>query len=317
MSGPVGGWVSERQMIWGNPEYLNRGWRGWLRNSFLDREFYLDTLKMTPQTMLDYLQALRRWPPSLMLGHAHSLYLFARFVQSNGGAGFRPNGILSTAMVLSDSERSVIEEVFNCPVTNRYGCEEVSLIACECEVHNGLHTNCDGVYVEIIRSDGTSAEPGEPGAVVVTDLVNRAMPMIRYQIGDMAVLSDRTCSCGRGLPLLEKIEGRVADYVVTPQGELVSGISLTENFAMLVPGIQQIQIVQEAVDRILFRIVRDKDFDDDSAKRIQHLVEERFGPGVVHQCEFVERIPQEPSGKYRFCISKVDNPFNSIHKVPV
>jgi len=308
------GWrLGERKaMIWGNPEYLKRGWRGRLRNTFLDRECYLDTLKMTPQMMLNYLHTLQRKPPSLMLGHAHSLYLFAQFVQNSGGAGFQPNGIISTAMVLCESERSVIEDVFHCPVTNRYGCEEVSLIACECEEHKGLHINCDGVYVEIVRTDGSPAEPGELGAVIVTDLANRAMPMIRYQIGDMAVLSDRTCRCGRGLPLLEKIEGRVADYVVTPRGELISGISLTENFAMLIPGIKQLQIVQEAVDRFLFRIVRDKDFGHESTKRIQDLVEERFGPGVIHQCEFVERIPQEPSGKYRFCISKVENPYHVI-----
>ena len=112
--------------------------------------------------------------------------------------------------------------------------------------------------------------------------------------------------------MLDKIEGRVADYVVTPRGELVTGISLTENFAMLVPRIQQLQIVQEAVDRFLFRIVREKDFDHESTKRIQDLVEERFGPDVHFACEFVERIPQEPSGKYRFSISKVKNPFNSI-----
>src|SRR5262249_36059664 len=152
----------------------------------------------------------------------------------HGGAGFRPRGILAAAMVLHDWERRTIEAVFDCPVTNRYGCEEVSLIACECERHDGLHINADGVYVEVLRHDGTPAAPGEAGAVVVTALANRAMPILRYQVGDMAVASDRCCPCGRGLPLLECIEGRVADYVVTPSGQLISGISLTENFAMLV-----------------------------------------------------------------------------------
>ena len=119
-------------------------------------------------------------------------------------------------MVLHDWERRTIEEVFQCPVTNRYGCEEVSLIACECQRHDGLHVNADGIYLEVLRPDGTPCPPGEPGMIVVTDLVNRAMPIIRYQVGDMGVLSDRQCPCGRGLPLLEKIEGRMADYVVTP-----------------------------------------------------------------------------------------------------
>ena len=302
------GWrLGERvAAVWGNPEYLKRGWRGRLRNTLLDRATYLDTLKMDEGAIARFAAALRRYPPSLLFGHAHSLYLFAGFVQARGPAGIRPKGIISTAMVLHDWERRTMEEVFQCPVTNRYGCEEVSLIACECERHEGLHVNADGIYLEVLRPDGTPCAPGEPGMIVVTDLVNRAMPMIRYQVGDMGVLSVRQCSCGRGLPLLEKVEGRIADYVVTPRGDLISGISLTENFAVMVPGVAQLQIVQEDVAHFVFRIVRAPDFGDESLDVIGSLVAERFGPGVQYECEYVDRIPQEPSGKYRFCISKVE-----------
>ncbi len=302
------GWrLGERMAaVWGNPEYVKRGWRGHLRNALLERARYLDTLKMDRQTMADYADALRRTPPSLLFGHAHSLYLFAQFVRDKGGAGFRPRGIISTAMVLHSWERSTIEEVFGCPVTNRYGCEEVSLIACECPRHEGLHVNADGVYIEVLRDDGTPAAPGEAGMVVVTDLVNRAMPMLRYQVGDMAVPSERECPCGRGLPLLQRIEGRVADYMITPAGEMISGISLTENFAVQVPGLAQLQIVQEEIDRFVFRIVKGPDFGPESLRRIESLVAERFGPHVAYECEYVEQIPQEPSGKYRFCICNVD-----------
>src|SRR5207245_3176201 len=143
----------------------------------------------------------------------------------------------------------------------------------------------------------------EGGQVVITDLTNWAMRLIRYQVGDVAVASDRLCPCGRGLPLLERIEGREADYVVTARGELISGISLTENFALEVPGVAQIQIVQERVDRFLFRIVRGADFGPRSRQRLAAMVRERFGEETTFDCEFVERIPQEPSGKYRFCIS--------------
>jgi phenylacetate-CoA ligase len=199
-------------------------------------------------------------------------------------------------------------------VTNRYGCEEVSLIACECQRHDGLHVNADGVYVEILR-DGRPADPGETGSIVVTDLTNRAMPLLRYQVGDVAVLSERQCPCGRGLPLLERLEGREADYVVTPAGEMISGISLTENFALQVPGIAQFQIVQESVQRFRFRIVRGPDFGPASLQRLRSLVRERFGSDVNYQCEYLEQIPPEPSGKYRFCISQVGNPFTVSREV--
>src|SRR5207237_7443085 len=150
---------------------------------------------------------------------------------------------------------------------------------------------------------------GEAGSIVITDLSNFGMPLIRYQVGDVGVLSDRACPCGRGLPLLEAIEGREADYVVTADGQFVSGISLTENFAVLVPGVAQIQIVQEEVQRFLFRIVRAADFTAASERALGDLVAERFGRDTHYRCEFVDRIPQEPSGKYRFCISHVPPPY--------
>jgi phenylacetate-CoA ligase len=343
--------------VWGNPEFQSRGWRGLLRNRLLDREYYLDTLHMDEAALARFICLLRNKRPTLIFGHAHSVYLLAKYLQKGrGGEGekgsqgeaqtkritkeksrhaspsfpvspspllpvrVRPKGIITTAMVLHSWQRRTIEEVFGCSVTNRYGCEEVSLIACECERHNGLHVNADSVYVEIMRPDDTGAltqpaRPGESGAVVVTDLTNRAMPIIRYQVGDMAVLSDRVCPCGRGLPLLERIEGRDADYIVTPAGDLISGISLTENFALHVPGVVQFQIIQETLERFLFRLVRGPEFGPESLKRLGALAIQYFGPGIDYRCQYLQSIPPEPSGKYRFCISHVPNPYTQAREV--
>ncbi|MEX0725818.1 MAG: hypothetical protein WEB58_23835 [Planctomycetaceae bacterium] len=310
------GWrLGERVgMVWGNPEYVKRGWRGRLRNTLLERAVYLDTLKMDERAMQTFLEKIRELRPTLFFGHAHSLYLFAEYAGSHGGPGYRPRGIISSAMVLHQFQREAIERVFGCQVTNRYGCEEVSLIACECEEHRGLHVNSDGVYVEVIGARGEPCAVGEPGSLVVTDLSNRAMPILRYKVGDVGVLSYRRCPCGRGLPLLEKLEGREADYVLTPDGQLISGISLTENFAMLVPGIEQLQIVQEQIDDIRFRIVKGADYGAASVAKVGELTRERFGDNVRYEIEYVDAIPQEPSGKYRFCISNVANPFLSNHE---
>jgi phenylacetate-CoA ligase len=290
--------------VWGNPEYRKLGWRGRLRNALLDRSLYLDTLAMNESALASFAREVHRRQPTLLFGHAHSVYLIAQFARERGIAGIQPRGIITTAMVLHDWQRSLIQEVFSCKVTNRYGCEEVSLIASECEQHNGLHVNADGLYVEIL-ANGRPAAEGEPGAIVVTDLANRAMPIIRYKIGDVAVASSRTCTCGRGLPLIERLEGRESDYVTTETGELISGISLTENFALHIRGVGQMQIIQESLTQFRFRIVRDNDFGAESLERIRFLVHERFGPRTGYDIEFVDEIPQEPSGKYRFCISRV------------
>lgn len=293
--------------VWGNPEY-KKSWRGYIRNFLLERYTYLDTLKMDEKAMTNFYHRIKKKRPTLLFGHAHSLYLLARFLGSQGIYDIRPRGIISTAMALHDFERKKIEDVFGCKATNRYGCEEVSLIACECKAHNGLHINMDTVIVEIIR-DGKPVKPGESGAIVVTDLTNYGMPFIRYKVGDIGIPSERICSCGCAYPLLESLEGRIADYVLTPEGDYISGISLTENFAMHLPAVKQMQIVQEELDFMIFRIVKGENFAEKTMNDIARLVRKRFGGKMRHSVEFVDSIQSEMSGKYRFCISKLQNQF--------
>ncbi|MDR2346210.1 MAG: hypothetical protein LBE18_09105 [Planctomycetaceae bacterium] len=292
--------------IWGNPK-LRQDFFGIIRNLLLERYYtFLDTLKMDEQSMDKFTKQLLRYSPGMLFGHAHSLYLYAKYLQlKHPDVKIKPHGILSTCMVLHDFERKLIKEVFDCRVTNRYGCEEVSLIACECELCNGLHVNSDALYVELLDKSGNPVQVGEPGFVVVTDLYNYAMPLIRYNIGDSAIWTDRKCPCGRTLPMFERIEGRVADYIVTDKGEYVSGISLTENFACQVDGIVQLQIIQEDINKFTFNIVKASDFGESTIEQISNLVNKRFGSKAVFDCVYMEKIPMERSGKYRFCISKV------------
>ena len=281
--------------VWGNPEYRQDGVRGKLRNLLLDRATYLDTIRLTPAKIAAFAKQLCRNPPGLLFGHAHSLYLVATHLKALGEFGIRPTGIVSTAMPLHAWQRPVIEEVFGARVTDRYGCEEVSLIASECERHDGLHIAAESVHVEV----------GPGGKLLLTDLVNRAMPLIRYQVGDVAGELAGPCACGRGLPRLSAVAGREADFVVTPAGELISGISLTENFATHIPGVAQLQLVQETRTLLRLRLVRGEQFGPASYAKIGNLVGELFGPRMKHEVELVDGIEQEPSGKYRFCISKV------------
>lgn len=296
----IGEW---RAAVWGNPTYLH-SLRGRARNAFLERIFSLDTLKMDESMMHGFSKEILRRKPTLLFGHAHSLYLFGGFWAEHGYSPYRFRGIISTAMVLHDFERRRCEEVFGSRIFDRYGCEEVSLIASECEVHSGLHINTDCLVVEVLAPDGDCLE-GQVGEVVVTDLHNYAMPFIRYKVGDMAVLKAGLCPCGRTYPMLGRVAGRVADYLRTPDGHWVSGISLTENFATLISGVRQVQIVQKEIDLLHLRLVPAEDFGEDSLNRIRALVEERFGPRMRHQLELVDKIVPEPSGKYRFSIYSV------------
>jgi len=289
---------------WGNPK-LPATFRQRLKFNLLQPYFYLDTMRVDEQAVRTFADRWRKVKPALLYGHAHSLFLLAESLRDLKISLPAPKGILSTSMMLIPSERAVIEEVFGMKVTDRYGCEEVSLIGCECERHEGMHLNIEHLIIEFLRDDGSPAAPGEPGRIVVTDLMNRAMPFIRYEVEDVGVPSLKTCSCGRGLPLMEQVTGRVADFLIKPDGSRVAGVSLIENTLTDIPGIRQMQIVQEAIDDILLRIVPGDDCTPETSDRLLRYFQNLFGEMVRFNIENVAELKPESSGKYRFSICKV------------
>jgi phenylacetate-CoA ligase len=292
--------------VWGNPEYKKHGLRGRLRNLLIERAEYLDTLHVTDETLEDFTRRVRRQRPRLIFGHAHSVYLFAQYLERTGQHVPRPAGIITSAMTLHRWQRELIEGVLACKVTDRYGCEEVSVIACECEEHRGYHASADSVYVEVEGASSDAATASGP--LLVTDLTNFAMPLVRYRLGDTGTLSDRRCDCGRTLPLIEQLNGREADYLTTPEGVQISGVSLTENFILEIPGVEQVQIIQHAGDRFTLRVVREKGFEPYGAAQCRQVFRKLFGDRARCALEYVDRIPREANGKYRFCINEAATP---------
>jgi len=148
-------------------------------------------------------------------------------------------------------------------------------------------------------------QPGEEGHIVVTDLMNRAMPFIRYKVEDVGIPTDRVCPCGRGLPLMERVSGRVADFLIKEDGSKVAGISLIENTLTKVAGIDQMQIVQEAMNLIRLRIVPNIDFSHQSQNVLIDYFKHLFGKSMEVSVEKISEIEPEISGKYRFSICRV------------
>lgn len=290
--------------IWGNPPVADT-LKKKLRNLLLDRVFYLDTMDISDGSVRQFIEEWRRTKPRVIFGHSHSIYVLAKYLRDLGVSDLRPKGIISTSMMLLAPEREFIEQTFNCRVTNRYGCEEVGLIACECEQHNGLHLNVDHVVVEFLREDGSDADPGEEANVVVTDLINRGMPLIRYCVEDMGARSDRSCKCGRGQLLMDRITGRQADFLKRPDGSLVAGVSLVERTLTAIPGIEQMQLVQNELHRLTAKLVKGMGFDREAEKALRQELRSVFGEAVAIEIEYVHRLDQSRSGKYRFAICNI------------
>lgn len=290
--------------VWGNPK-RPKTIKQILRNKLLFPQIFLDTMEITEGSVREFALGWQKVRPTLLFGHAHSLYVLSCIVKEINIDSIRPKAILSTSMMLLDHERKVIEDVFEAQVYDRYGCEEVGLIASECEMHHGMHLNIEHLYIEFVKDDGSYAGSGESGKIVLTDLMNRAMPLIRYQVEDIGIPVHRDCRCGRGLPLMEKVAGRTADFLVKKDGGKIAGISLIENTLTKMKGIEQMQIIQESLDHITLKIVSGTDFDEDSSVALKRYFTDLFGAGTVVEMQVVDMIEPEENGKYRFSICRV------------
>jgi phenylacetate-CoA ligase len=306
------GWdVGDRAaVIWGAPrDRPAGGWRARLRAALLREPLWLDTACLTEERMREFHAALHRFRPRVIQAYARSAALFARFLKARGLEPYRPHALVTSAEVLEPEDRAVLEEVFGCRVFNRYGCREVSVIASECEAHRGLHVMAEGLYVEVESADGPAA-PGRVGSILVTDLLNFAMPLIRYRIGDLGAWAADDCPCGRGLPRLEHVAGRSTDFLVGPDGRLVSGVYLATYVVAHRPSLGQVQIRQHRAGAVTYRIRPGHDFGgDDDLAYLRDATREHLGDRAEVDAELVDELPAEPSGKFLFSRSSVAAPF--------
>lgn len=272
-----------------------------LYKALCERTIFLDTLKMDDAYLGEFVQRIRRFGPKILIGHAHSIYFFTEFLRAERIEDIRFDGIISTAETLIPAERERIESYFGAIVFDRYGCEEVSLIASECAQHDGLHIGAEGLYVEVLDGDEST-----PGRIVVTDLINRGMPFIRYEVGDLATVARGVCPCGRGLPRLGRVHGRTSDILFAPDGRAISGISILDTFIIHVAGVRQAQLVQDALDHIRVRVVGGAGFGDATVQELHRAVAKVFGPAMRCDVETVEVIAPSARGKYQFSICQLD-----------
>jgi phenylacetate-CoA ligase len=298
-----------RALLWGSPKDCGRLSSAKARlSAYLNNENWYDSFNMGVREMQRFHRELTRFQPDNILAYASSIYLFARFLKQ---AGLEPNyplrSIISSAETLTDAMRAEVEECFGVPVYDRYGTREVGTIASECNHHAGLHLHMLDHYAEVVDFETGQRIWDKPGRVLVTLLTNYAMPLIRYDIGDVAVLTEGFCPCGRSAPLVKKLLGRSSDFVVSPSGRLIHGEYFTHAFYGH-RGIRQFQFVQEAPTLYLVRVVKNADFLPSSVEAVKHEIELVLGQNAEIRFEFVENIPSARSGKWRFTVSNIPLP---------
>jgi phenylacetate-coenzyme A ligase PaaK-like adenylate-forming protein len=266
---------------------------------------FYNTYDVNNELMTKIIEKLKKAPPRILRGYTSAIYYLA-CKASESGMPLPLNAVTTTAEKLYAFQRRKIEEAFGKNVFDQYGCGETNSLAFECERHKGLHVASEHVALELVDNQGRKSQAGN---VVITNLDDYAMPIIRYHNGDQAVWSSTECDCRRHLPLLERIEGRVYDYIEGPNGNRVHtgffddiflDLDLDKKYA-----VKEFRIVQKEIDRITIEFVTEKDISPKDNKIIEEKVSNILGPITVNTMK-VSSIPLTKMGKKMFVLSMLN-----------
>ena len=292
-------------VVWGSPIELGSQDRVRRMRDGLMRSHLLAAFEMSHENLDKYVKTIRSTRPAMLFGYPSSLSLIAARAQQQGmtmtDLGIKVAFVTSER--LYDEQRTVISEVFGCPVANGYGARDAGFIAHQCP-QGSLHISAEDIIVETVKPDGSTSESGQSGEIVITHLGTTDFPFVRYRTGDMGVLGEATCACGRGLPILREIQGRTTDFVIAKDGTVMHGLALIYAVREL-KGVAKFKIEQVSLDLTVVKLVVNPDFESNSEALIVRDFRARLGKSVEVRIERVSDIPAEASGKYRYVSSRV------------
>lgn len=277
------------------------------------RRVFVPAFEMSDESIARFVKKLKAYKPVLIDGYAESFNFLALYMRNHQLQGLHPKGIVSSAQYLPDQSRQIIEENFKCGVFDKYGSREFSGIAYECDAHSGHHVVAESYIVEIIK-DGRLAKPGEMGEIVVTDLNNFCMPLIRYRLGDLGKAMDNSqlCPCGRGLPRIGQIEGRTQSIVFAANGTYMPSSFFLHLFKDFMHIMRQFQIVQQEKGAMVLKIIKAPRFQDETLAELLSLLRKYVGEEMKIDVEFVERIPLGRTGKHQSVIQLIGVDFQKL-----
>ncbi len=290
-------------VVWGSPIELGAQDKVRLIRDKLLRTHLLPAFELSEAKLHQFLQEIKRIKPKILFGYPSALGRIAKFAIEQD-IDMRHIGIkvaFVTSEYLYPEQRELIETCFACPVANGYGGRDAGFIAHECPAGN-MHITAEDIIVEIVDKHGQAVANGDAGEIVITHLATSGYPFIRYKTGDVGVLDDQPCSCGRGLPLLKEIQGRTSDFVVSQSGAVIHGAALRyvlREFA----NILEYKIIQETKDLTRVMLLVDNSFTSENEQQVISGFKSSLGENVNIKVEYVNQIPAEKSGKFRFVIS--------------
>ncbi len=263
----------------------------------------LSSFDMDEHEMEHYTRIINKFKPKFICGYASSIYFFSMWTNKTDIDIYKPQSVFTTSEKLYPNMKKEIETVFGCDVYDTYGVNDGSLSANECSEHCGLHIDTEMGIMEIVNEKNEQLENGK-GKILGTSLYNYAMPVIRYEVGDLGNITNDSCNCGRGHKLLKEIGGRSVDILTTPEGKNVHGWFFLYIFWEHCKGMKEYQVIQEKIDKIVIKIVPEDDFDEKQLDKITEVIKAKSSGWNV-EFKFVDKINRTGAGKYKFVISNL------------
>jgi len=268
----------------------------WVRD-YAANQVLFSIYHLGEKNMPAFVRTVERYNPRYITGYPSAVHILAQGCRLLGSS-YRPAAVFTDSETVLDYQREEVQNTWGCEIHDYYGME-VGWVAGQCRLGK-YHLSPLTSVVEILSEDGEPAPPGETGEIVVTDITNPLMPLIRYRTGDIAVWSDAPCSCGWNTPTLERIEGRMDDVVKLPDGRKIGRL---DHLLKTARNIREAQLVQLAPGQFVLRIVPEPGFDESVAARIKHEARIRLGEGVKFEVRTVEKLSKTRTGKLRSVIS--------------
>lgn len=272
----------------------------WRTNHYTDQTLF-SIYHMTPANLRTYVDALHATPARYIQGYPSSIHLVARALLEAGMP--LPKGRLAGVFTSSESllafQRETIEKAFGAPILDRYGVSEFAVSMTECEEHR-LHVDMEFCIVEVETTEET--DDYEAGPLLITALAHDATPLFRYRIGDVGTRAKKPCTCGRAGDSFLEVDGRIEDYVLTPDGRLIGRMDHVFKEQL---DVAEAQIFQSEPSSILVSIVPRAGYNDGSERSVVRQIRSRLGTEIDIRIELVNSIAREPNGKFRAVKSTV------------
>jgi len=269
---------------------------------FFENGLYFSIFHLSDENLIYYVRVLNKHRPKFIKGYPSAIYSLATYVKKNGLKMYQPKAIFTASEILHLYQKRVIEEIFNCSIYQWYGQVENTLNIQECRFHK-LHVMEEYGYLEVLLDDGAPVELGEAGNAIATSYGNIAFPLIRYNTGDNVTLAkEQKCNCGRTGRIIEHIDGRDEDVLITPDGRQIGRLTF---IFMAFDNVKESQIIQNSINEIVIKVVPENVYSEHDKALLTNRMHDYVGKSMEVKIEVVDSIERSAGGKLKHVICNI------------